>query len=281
MLCISFSAIFVKLAAVEPTLSAFYRCFYSSIILFTIGIIRGEHRKARRVWVVPALLGGLSLATDMIIWHKTIIYIGAGPATILANSQVVFMGIIGFLVLKERISFWFPLFIPFIFLGMYLTIPDSQIMVSPGLGFFLGILVGISYTGFLYALRYAKEKSDGDYPEIFSLAVFVAATGFFVGLWGGAVEHLDFIVTSWKSQLYLVLIALVAQSLGWILIKTNITRIPSHKGSLMLLVQPMLTMFWGFLILGEPLTPVQITGMVLALGLIALYQIRLAPDSEH
>ena len=105
----------------------------------------------------------------------------------------------------------------------------------------------------------------------------MAVTGLFVGTYGGIVEHVNYIVTSWSSQFYLLLIALIPQTLGWILIKTNITRLPSHRGSLLLLIQPMLTMLWGFLVLSEPLGPVQLAGMVLALGLIALYQLKLAP----
>jgi drug/metabolite transporter (DMT)-like permease len=278
VLCISFSAIFVKLAAVDSTVSAFYRCFYSSIFLFGVALVRGELRSASWRWLVPALWGGLALAADLIIWHKTILYIGAGPATIMANSQVIFVTIFGFFFFKERISPWFPLLIPFIFLGLFLTIPTIQVLVSPGIGFFLGILVGIAYSGYLLGLRFAKMKAGKGYPEILSLAVFMAVTGAFVGTYGAVVEQVDFIVTSWRSQLFLVLMALLSQSMGWILIKTNITQLPSHRGSLLLLIQPMLTMLWGFLLLGEPLGPVQLLGMVLALGLIALYQLRLAPE---
>ena len=88
VLCISFSAVFVKLAQVDSTVSAFYRCFYSSIFLFIIALVKGELKGASWNWLVPAFWGGFFLAVDLIIWHKSIIYIGAGPATILANSQV-------------------------------------------------------------------------------------------------------------------------------------------------------------------------------------------------
>ena len=195
VLCISFSAIFVKLAAVDSTVSAFYRCFYSSIFLFGIALVRGELRGASWRWLVPALWGGLALAADLIIWHKTILYIGAGPATIMANSQVIFVTIFGFFFFKERISPWFPLLIPFIFLGLFLTIPTIQVLVSPGIGFFLGILVGIAYSGYLLGLRFAKMKAGKGYPEILSLAVFMAVTGAFVGTYGAVVEQVDFIVT--------------------------------------------------------------------------------------
>jgi drug/metabolite transporter (DMT)-like permease len=277
VICISFSAVFVKLSGVESTVSAFYRCFYASIILFAIALYRGEVRREAWPWLIPALWGGLFLAADLIVWHKTILYIGAGPATIMANSQVIFVTIFGFFFFKERISGWFPLLIPFIFLGLFLTIPTIRVLVSPGIGFLLGTLAGLAYAGYLVSLRFAKLKAKEGYPEVLSLAVFMAITGAFVGTWGAAVEQIDFIVTSWRSQLFLILMALIPQSMGWILIKTNITRLPSHQGSLLLLIQPMLTMMWGFLLLGEPLGPVQIGGMVLALGLIALYQLKLAP----
>ena len=267
VICISFSAIFVKLSGVDSTVSAFYRCFYASIILFTIALFRGEFRREAWPWLAPAIWGGLFLAADLIIWHKTILYIGAGPATIMANSQVIFVTIFGFFIFKERVSFWFPLLIPLIFLGLFLTIPTIRVLVSPGIGFILGTLAGIAYAGYLVSLRFARLKAKEGYPEILSLAVFMAITALFVGAYGAAVEQVNFMVTSLRSQLILVMMALFS-------------RLPSHRGSLLLLIQPMLTMLWGFLLLGEPLGPVQIAGMVLALGLIALYQLKLAPDEQ-
>ena len=237
----AFSAVFVRFAAVDPTVSAFYRCFYASIILFCIALYRGEVRRESWPWLAPALLGGLFLAADLIIWHKTILYIGAGPATLVANSQVVFVTIFGFLFFKERISPWFPLLIPFIFLGLYLAIPKTEIMVSPETGLILGTIAGMAYAVYLISLRFAKSRTAAAkmerYPEILSLAVIMAITAAIVGVYGGAVEHVSFVVISWKSQLVLLLMALFSQSMGWILIKTNITRIPSHQGSLLLLLQ--------------------------------------------
>ena len=157
-------------------------------------------------------------------------------------------------------------------------------MVSPGTGLVLGTIAGMAYGVYLISLRFAKTRAAAAnldrYPEVLSLAVIMAITGAIVGAYGGAVEHVSFMVISWKSQLVLLLMALFSQSIGWILIKTNITRIPSHQGSLLLLLQPMLTIVWGRLLLDEPLGPLQLLGMLIALGLIALYQLRLAPKEQ-
>lgn len=275
---ISFSAIFVKLAGIDPTASAFYRCFYSALILLGMAGWRNEVTLRTGPWLLPALGAGLFLAMDLIVWHKTIFYIGSGAATLLGNTQVVFVALYGRVFFKEKVSGWMILLVPFIFTGLYLAIPKSQIMVSPGIGLLLGSLVGLTYAGFLVCLHYAKRAAGPGYPEVFSLAVIMACSALVIGFYGLAGTPVSFRVTAWKAQLYLVLMALLPQSLGWVLIKTAITRIPAHQGSLFLLLQPILTIFWGKWLFGEPVSALQLFGIVLALGLIAFYQFRLAPE---
>ncbi len=276
---ISFSAIFVKFTHVPPTVSAFFRCFYATLILFVASLLfrRTEFAANNGRWVWPSLLAGLFLAADLIIWHKTIFYIGAGPATVLGNSQVIFMALAGHFVWREKISPWFWLLLPLVFTGLYAAVPKAKILVLPETGFALGLMVGLTYTGYLFCLHAAKRRTPKNYPEILSLSVIMFFSALIIGLYAVFAEQVPLLGGSGQDQAVMFLMALIPQSLGWIWIKRSITRLPSHVGSLWLLLQPVLTTLWGAWFFGEPLASVQILGIVLALGSLAWYQFKLAP----
>jgi drug/metabolite transporter (DMT)-like permease len=51
-----------------------------------------------------AWLAGVFFAIDLIAWHEGIEQVGAGLATVLGNLQVVFVGVLAWMILGERPS---------------------------------------------------------------------------------------------------------------------------------------------------------------------------------
>src|SRR4051794_17968567 len=104
-LTIAFSAILVKLADVEPSTAAIFRCAYPLPLL---GVpARGEARRygrrpARERWL--AIPAGIFFAADLIFWHHAIGDVGAGLATVLGNLQVVVVPFAAWAVLGERVD---------------------------------------------------------------------------------------------------------------------------------------------------------------------------------
>ncbi|HEY1992507.1 MAG TPA: EamA family transporter, partial [Gammaproteobacteria bacterium] len=88
---ISFSAVFVKLVHVPPTVSGFYRVFFGGVILLAVVLWRHEHPRLDRASWIKLLLAGLCFALDLFFWHRSILYVGPGVATLLANFQVFVM----------------------------------------------------------------------------------------------------------------------------------------------------------------------------------------------
>ena len=87
---ISFSAVWVKLAHVTPTVSAFYRVFFGGIFLLAILLARRE--TLWRGWhcLKLSLLAAIFFALDLYTWHRSIAYVGPGLATILGNFERCF-----------------------------------------------------------------------------------------------------------------------------------------------------------------------------------------------
>ena len=117
---ISFSGVFVKLANVGPTVSAFYRMFFGCILLVIITLI--SHRKIWHGWRsgIFIFFCGLFFAIDLLIWHRSILFVGLGLATILANFQVFFLAGFGILILRERPTLKYVLSVPLGLLGLFL-----------------------------------------------------------------------------------------------------------------------------------------------------------------
>ena len=51
-----------------------------------------------------AIIAGLFFAADLVAWHYAIQMVGAGLATVLGNTQVVFVAIAAWLFFGERLT---------------------------------------------------------------------------------------------------------------------------------------------------------------------------------
>lgn len=275
---ISFSPLAVKLVVFAPSVSAFYRSFYAACFFFLFALAarvfrrHGNAGQAGRGWVAPSLLAGVFLGIDLIFWHKTIIYLGAGPATFLGNSQILFVTVFAVLVFKECVPKIFYFILATVFTGLYLLIPLTASGVSRPEGYALGLIVGVTYGGMLICLRYAKKLAGKVYPELLSLAVMFLASSAVILFSAQVIEGKTVAVWDLRGHIIMLLTALFCQTLGWYLINTSILELPAHEGSLILMLQPLLATAWGCLFLLEPLSAVQVAGMALALAGIVWYQ---------
>src|SRR2546428_9075634 len=104
VLTISFSAVFVRLAAVSPVTATFYRATYALPLLAIAWRFQRSHdrRTRRERWL--AFGSGLMLAIDLDLWHESIALVGAGLSTVIANVQVVFVAAAAWILFRENLS---------------------------------------------------------------------------------------------------------------------------------------------------------------------------------
>ena len=161
-LCIAFSAILVRYADVTPSTAAFFRCAYALPALAAIAILerRGRLRPLRER--VMAWGAGSFFAADLIFWHHSIEAVGAGLATVLGNTQVVFVGLLAWLFLQEKPPPRALLAIPLVLLGIVLisgVLETDAYGDDPRLGAFFGILTALCYSGFILVLRHGNPDA--------------------------------------------------------------------------------------------------------------------------
>ncbi len=278
---ISFSAIFVRQAGVSPSTAAFFRAAYALPVLLAgwLAIRQRDHRTRRER--ILAVVAGVVLALDFTFWHRAINLIGAGLATVLGNTQVAFVGIVGWLVLKERPSRTALFVVPIMFGGVVLISGLGRMDAygaDPAMGVIYGVLTGVTYAGFLLLFRNSNRRALA--PSVGPL--LDATIGATAGSLLFAVTDPHFsLAWQWPQHGWLIALALVAQCLGWLMISASLPRLPALETSVVLLIQPMLTVLWGWIIFSEHLSPIQWTGVVLVLGGVSLISIFGAMQKEH
>ena len=103
-----------------------------------------------------ALAAGVCLAADLTFWHHSIEAVGAGLATVLANVQVVLVGLMAWAWLGERPERRSLMAIPVVFVGVVLisgAVGAGAYGEDPLLGVIYGMLTALSYALFLLILR--------------------------------------------------------------------------------------------------------------------------------
>ena len=271
--CISFAAIFVKMLGVglmSPTSIGFWRAFWGTIFLFIIAFVSNRSFSINRSVVWWTALAGFLFSADLFFWHRSIIYSGAGIATILANTQVFGTAVLSFFIFKERLSAKFLVAAVGAFGGVALLIGlGSEIdMTSRYLrGVLYGLITGLCYANYLVTLKYASHKQA--LPDFVILMAWVSL---FMALFlGGAtiIEDRGFLPPDFYSLFILILLGLIPQTIGWWSISTGLAKANASKAGLILLLQPVLATIWGIMFFDEQLTLIQILGA--ALTLLAIY----------
>jgi drug/metabolite transporter (DMT)-like permease len=280
-LCIAFSAIFVRLSEASPSTAAVFRCLYALPVLGVLSALErrryGPRAAGQRGLAVAA---GVLLAADLLFWHHSIEAVGAGLGTVLANTQVVFVGLLAWALLGERPEARSLGAVPVVLLGVVLisgVLGGGAYGRDPVLGVMFGVATALMYSGFLLVLRAGNRdlrRPAGPLLDASAAAVVVAALG---GLVAGDLE----LAPQWPSHGWLLALALTTQVLGWLLISTSLPRLPALLTSLLLTIQPVASVILAMVLLDEQPSLVQLAGVATILAGLGIATLgRRAPRVE-
>lgn len=264
--CISASAILVKLAGTGTATTAFFRCFLALPVLVALAVAEQRRHGPRRVAARGgALLAGLFLAVDLVLWNHTIAEVGAGIATVLGNLQVLFVALTAWVLLRERPERRFLIALPVVMAGVVMVsglAGDASGGIHPLAGIGYGLGTSLAYTAFLLIMR----RTSADVPHVagpLADATAGAAIGSLAlgSAFGGLQLHIP-----WPSFWWLLLLSLTSQTIGWLLITSSLPRLPAAISSLTLLLQPAAAMLLAAAVLGERPSLIQVAGAVVVCG---------------
>lgn len=267
---ISFSAVWVKLAQVTPTVSAFYRVGFGTLFLAIIFAFRRE--KLWQGWscLGMSLAAALFFAMDLYAWHRSIGYVGPGLATILGNFEVFLVPLAGLLFYGERVNLRFVASVPVAVAGLFMIVGVrwDQLNSDYRTGIYYGLATAVFYTGFLMVLR--KLQSHESKPSaVLSLMVVSAATTIYLAAEIARAGE-SFAIPTLQSGMCLAALGLMSQTVGWLLITHSLPRIPAAISGLVLLLQPSLAFLWDVIFFGRETSATAWIGVGLALAAIYL-----------
>ena len=261
------SGIFVKISESSPSLIAFYRSLFALPFLYFWMKHQEINDSSNIAWtrrnVFFLLLGGLCFALDMSIWNWSLSFTSVANATLMANTAPVFVVIFGLLFLgyKIQLSFILALFLALIGVLM-VVLPGEELMVF---GDTLGIAAAVFYAGYILSI---KDLTHEMKPARTLFLVTVVTTICLLPI--SLIEAKDLRI-GWKEFFILLSYAIFSQTIAQGMITSGISKVSAHLSSLVLLMQPVAAAFYGWFLLQEILSPLQLFG-----GLIVLTAIYMA-----
>ena len=262
---ISFSAIMFELSGTDPVTATVFRMGYAVPLLWVLRY-RQRHLDVRPLR--DHLIGfaaGLFLAMDIIVWQSSMAHIGAGLATLIANSQVVIVALTAWALLGERPSRNVLIAIPIVVLGLALItgLGSAETFGSrPVLGVAMSVGAAFLYSAFLMLWRLSNRRLV---PSAGPLLDAVAAAAVVALVYSVATGTGD-LAFAWPTHAWLLGLAIGPQVVGWLLIGRAMPRLPSAYTSFIILLQPTLTLLWGRLILDETPSILQYSGVAVVLA---------------
>lgn len=266
---ISFAPIFVKLSDLSAGSVGFYRNLFGFLAIFTYACFQQKKFPLiQKNQIGLALLGGFIFCLDLYFWHLSIKIIGAGLATVLANTQIFFAALLSHFYFKEKIPGSFLIWSAIAILGLFLLcVPDFNIVPEANYikGIFLAIGAGSLYAGFMSCIKVWNQKHQSS-PKYYPIMWISLGTTLSFAL----VDSFQIQSLQAKEWLWMLLLGVLVHAGGWLLINKAIQALKFSSVSLGLLLQPILASLIAFFLFQERLVFSQIIGM--GICLLAIYK---------
>lgn len=279
-LCLSVSAILVKLAGVDAATTAMLRSAIAVLVL--VPLARAEQLRRGGLscrgigWAVGA---GIALGVDYAAWTAAIYQVGAGISTVLINVQVIVLPLLALVVDREPITMRFLVALPLMLPGISLVggLWDTATLGGNAVtGTLLGLLAGVGYGTYLFLTRRATRQEPGRLIQPLAWATASAAvTTTLIAPFSGGLHLTGISASSW---VLLVALALLGQVIAWLLIHHGSIRLAPTTTATLLLIQPVLALGLAAVTLAEYPTALQLTGAGIVVAAVAIAN---GPHRKH
>ena len=259
-LCLAFGPIFVRMADTGPVASAFWRIALAVVPLFVIARMVGEPAKALpKSMIALFAISGLLFAADLAAWHLGIFETKLANANLLGNSTSFLLPLYTFAAARVWPTRMQGTALALATLGAVLLMGRSYELSPQNLiGDLLCLLAGAFYTAYLILMARARDTMPQWAVLAWSTLMSALPLLIVALLLGERVLPSD-----WTP---LVALALFSQIIGQGLMIYAIGRVAPILFGITLLIQPIISATYGWVVYGERLAGLDWIGA----GLIAL-----------
>lgn len=266
VLCIGWSAIFVKFAGIPGPASAFYRMLISGLVLIPWRLLRKGPWPSRPI-VLLIMAGGTFYALDLALWQTSLLLTSAAVATLLANNAPLWVGLGALFLFREKLTrnYW---------LGLFISLAGMVILMGLGTwrnlrfnaGELLAISASVAYAGYMLSTQRARIHVDTlTFMAISTLTSILVLLAVNLALGTPLTGY------SGKSWAALAGMGLISQLGGWLAINYALGHLRAAPVSVSLLGQAVVTTLLAMPLLGEyPATHQVIGGCFVLAGIYAV-----------
>jgi drug/metabolite transporter (DMT)-like permease len=235
--------------------------------MLLIGLVAlGRWRRVGWSDVGWLMIPAIAFAADLMLWHRSILYVGPGLATLLGNFQVFLMALAGFAIYRERLGWQFLAGVALAFVGLYLLVGLDWASVGARyrLGVVLGVVTGVAYAVYMLSTRQAQR---GGHVRLAPAQLLCVSTLLCAAVLGVAalVERDSLALPDAQSWTALLGLGFFGQVLGWVLLTRAMPQLPASLIGLLLLLQPALSFVFDVILFARPTRAADWIGVALSL----------------
>ena len=267
---IALSPIWVRLADVGPTASAFWRVALAAPLLWAAAALAPRAAaSAERGRGALLLLAGLAFAGDLVFWHWSIQFTSVANSTLLANLASIFVTLAAWLLWRQKPTGMFLLALALALAGVGMLVRTS-LEFSPRalLGDALGVVTAMFYAWYLLTVKGLRDRGAATLQLMAVTTTVTAAILLPLALASGEVM----LPASARGWWILIGLAWVTHAAGQGLIAFALAHLPAAFSSVGLLSQPVMAAAFAWVLLGEPVVALQVAGG--AVVLVGIYLAR-------
>ncbi len=295
---LSTTAIFIRYLTqtyqIPSLVLAFWRAVFVVLGLFSaLGLARPRLLRVERRHLRYLILYGFVLAVFNSIWTLSVALNGAAVATVLAYCSAAFTALLGWWFLKENLG-WVKILAVLFSLGGCVLVSgalDPSAWQLNLAGILTGILSGLLYAIYSLMGRSASQRGLNPWTTLaytFSFgAIFLLLFNLLPGglLPGAALQpsELLWLGDQWGGWGILLLLAIGPTILGFGLYNVSLGYLPSSVANLIATSEPVFTAAIAYVLLGERLDWIQVSGALLVLGgvlFLRIHEGRLATENR-
>jgi len=277
---LSTSAVFVRLADAPSAITAFYRLFFTVLMLFPFLAFNKKNRDelislSKKEWLL-GILSGVFLALHYVLWFESLRYTSVASSTVIVTLQPLFSIAGGFFLFKERISkkALFGCFIAIIGC-MIIGWGDLQVSKQALFGDLLAFVAAGIITAYFFMGQYLR-KSLSVVP--YSMLGY-ASSAFFLAIYAYSqhVPFLDYSTQTWKM---FIALAFVATILGQFIFNWLLKWLSTTVISMSIMGETIGASFLSYIVLKEAISLQQGVGIVTILIGIATFLLNATTQEE-
>ena len=259
---ISFSPIFVAFSDLQPTVSAFYRVFIGSIFLLIMVVLNFKSYSDKFLINRYLILASIFFALDLWFWHRSILYIGPGMSTLIANFQIFIIPLLSYFIFNLVPNRYQILAIFLGAFGLYFTLGYGGSLSSESirLGLIFGILTAFAYSAYILSLKKNDLEDSARISPVISL-LFISIISSIILFIVMKFEGESMVINSAQNLFSMLAYGIISHVCGWYMIILGLKTVTATTAGIILISQPIFSLIWEYLIFSRVTNSTEIIGI--------------------